>query len=85
MDFDAEIFLDDARDFASGFESTITKKVNSDIAALIGSFRDQDVAESIFVKYDEAINALLSDVKNKEQALDKYELILKEIKNASAN
>ena len=81
-DYEAEQFLSAAGEFARNLKSRVRNDVKSSVDALIGSFKSQDVANVIFVKYDEEINSLVSDIENKEQALDRYKLILKDIKDA---
>lgn len=83
--YEAEDFLNAASEFARNLKNRVKNDVKSSVDALIGSFKSQDVANVIFVKYDEEINSLVSDINNKEQALDRYKFILKDIKNANAN
>ena len=83
--YEAEDFLNAASEFARNLKNRVRNDVKSSVDALIGSFKSQDVANIIFVKYDEEINSLVSDINNKEQALDRYKFILKDIKNANAN
>ena len=80
--YEAEQFLSAAGEFARNLKSRVRSDVKSSVDALIGSFKSQDVANVIFVKYDEEISSLVSDIENKEQALDRYKLILKDIKDA---
>ncbi|WP_314989192.1 dynamin family protein [uncultured Campylobacter sp.] len=83
--YEAEQFLSAAGEFARNLKSRVRSDVKSSVDALIYSFKSQDVANIIFVKYDEEINSLVSDIENKEQALDRYKLILKDVKNANTN
>lgn len=83
--YEAEQFLSAAGEFARNLKSRVRSDVKSSVDALIDSFKSQDVANIIFVKYDEEINSLVSDIENKEQALDRYKLILKDVKNANTN
>lgn len=81
--YEAEQFLSAAGEFARNLKSRVRSDVKSSVDALIDSFKSQDVANTIFLKYNEEISALVSDIENKEQALDRYKFILKDIKNAS--
>lgn len=81
--YEAEQFLSAAGEFARNLKSRVRNDVKSSVDALIDSFKSQDVANTIFLKYNEEISALVSDIENKEQALDRYKFILKDIKNAS--
>lgn len=83
--YEAEDFLNAASEFARNLKNRVKNDVKSSVDALIGSFKSQDVANIIFVKYDEEINSLVGDINNKEQALDRYKFILRDIKNANAN
>ena len=83
--YEAEDFLNAASEFARNLKTRVRNDVKYSVDTLIGSFKSQDVANVIFVKYDEEINSLVSDINNKEQALDRYKFILKDIKNANAN
>lgn len=83
--YEAEEFLNAASEFARNLKTRVRNDVKSSVDALIGSFKSQDVANTIFVKYDEEINSLVGDIENKEQALDRYKFMLRDIKNANAN
>ena len=83
--YEAEDFLNAASEFARNLKNRVRNDVKSSVDALIGSFKSQDVANTIFVKYDEEINSLVGDIENKEQALDRYKFMLRDIKNANAN
>lgn len=80
---EAEKFLSAAIEFARNLKSRVRSDVKFSIDALIGSFKSQDMANIIFVKYDEEINSIVNDIENKEQALDRYKFMLRDIKNAS--
>lgn len=80
---EAEKFLSAAIEFVRNLKSRVRSDVKFSIDALIGSFKSQDMANIIFVKYDEEINSIVNDIENKEQALDRYKFMLRDIKNAS--
>lgn len=82
--YDAEQFLEAASEYARSLKGRVKQDIKSSVDILIKSFKNQNIAENIFAKYDDEIKALLSDIENKEQALDRYEIIIKELDSATA-
>ena len=79
-DYEAESFLDDARDYVSNLKSRVKGDINSYVSSLISKLQNIDVGKEIFKSYDKEIEKLEEELNNRELTIKRYERILNEIK-----
>ncbi|OBV28519.1 hypothetical protein BKN38_09700 [Helicobacter sp. CLO-3] len=83
--YEAEEFIEKARDFMSEFAREVTRDINNFTKNLERNLKAKDVAKDIFASYEEELKRLESELGNKELAIEKYTNMLqnlKEINNA---
>lgn len=80
--YEAENFISAVRDYAANLKSRVKNDIKNSVSALKNTIQNNNIGENIFSKYDEEIKELIEDLNNKEQALERFERIQKDLKNA---
>lgn len=79
--YEAENFISAVRDYAANLKSRVKNDIKNSVSALKNSIQNNNIGENIFSKYDEEIKELIENLNNKEQALERFEKIQKDLKN----
>lgn len=80
--YEAENFISAVRDYAANLKSRVKNDIKNSVSTLKNSIQNNNIGKNIFSKYDEEIKELIEDLNNKEQALERFEKIQKDLKNA---
>ncbi|MCZ6158063.1 dynamin family protein [Campylobacter ureolyticus] len=80
--YEAENFISAVRDYAANLKGRVKNDIKNSVSMLKNSIQNNNIGENIFSKYDEEIKELIEDLNNKEQALERFEKIQKDLKNA---
>jgi len=78
--YEAEVFIDDARDYVSNLKSMVKNDINNYVNSLVSKLQNENIAGEIFKSYDEEIAKLEEEIKTKEVSLARYKRILQELK-----
>ena len=67
------------RSYLNGMANKINSQLIDEINRYANTIKMADLASKLLEKYRESLDKLISDIKNKEKAIDSYERILKEL------
>jgi len=78
--YDAEEYLDDARDYVSDLKERVTKDIKKYRKQLVKSLQNQQLSNKIFAHYKKEIEKLEEEINTKELTLEKYNNLLTQFK-----
>ncbi|MCR4941486.1 MAG: dynamin family protein [Campylobacter sp.] len=81
---DADYFIREVYNFKSNLRSRVKNDVRNSVSSLAANLKAINIGEDIFQEYSNEIEKRLKDVENKEEAIDRHNLIIKEISDAIA-
>lgn len=80
-EYAAERFIDDATEFVSDFSSEVEEDIKELCSKLETNLKKIKIADEIFKGYEAELSKLEAELKNKKLSLDKYNKMLKDLKN----
>jgi len=78
--YDAEEYLDDARDYVNDLKERVTKDIKKYRKQLVKSLQNQQLSDKIFAHYKKEIEKLEEEINTKELTLEKYNNLLTQFK-----
>jgi predicted GTPase len=76
---EAKQFINEAHNYISDLKSRVHQDIHDYVGSLISTLKQENVGESIFLKYTKEIEQLENDIENKELTLDRLNDILQQL------